>query len=230
MKMFSRVLKLLYPEVCECCGRSLVEGETVICLHCRASMPRVANDLFGFGPVHERLASSVALERTAAMMHYFRGSPYTDLIHRAKYQGRPEIVRRLARSFARELAPAGFFDGIDIIVPVPLHPLRLLTRGYNQSEEIARGLADITGIPVVRALKVDRIHTSQTRRNAYTRWLNATDAYRLRRPTPVTDQHILLVDDVITTGATMLACCTAIRATAPAARLSVLSLALTLKS
>lgn len=230
MNIFRRALNLLYPDVCECCGRSLVEGETVMCLHCRAAMPRVDNDLFGFGPVHERLASTIAIERAASMMLYFRGSVYTDLIHRAKYQGRPEIVRRLARSFARELQSKGFFDGIDMIVPVPLHTLRLLTRGYNQSEEIARGLADVAGLPVVNALKAGRIHATQTRRNAYTRWLNASGAYTLRQSAGITDQHILIVDDVITTGATMLACCSAVTDAAPAARLSVISLALTRKT
>ncbi len=142
----------------------------------------------------------------------------------AKYSSRPVVARKIARRFARELSLDGFFDGIDMIVPVPLHRWKLMRRGYNQSDYIARGIADVTGIEVSHSLVASRGHATQTARNSYQRWVNAGSVYELRDGASVAGRHVLLVDDVITTGATLLACCEAIHRVEPSARLSVLAL------
>ena len=110
------------------------------------------------------------------------------------------------------------------IVPVPLHRWKLMRRGYNQSDYIARGIADVTGIEVSHSLVASRGHATQTARNSYQRWVNAGSVYELRDGASVAGRHVLLVDDVITTGATLLACCEAIHRVEPSARLSVLAL------
>ncbi len=223
-KIADFLLDLVYPRVCEVCGRSLLGDEDVMCLHCLYGLPRMNVHNDNFNSIHKRLAGSVPVERAAGYFHYYRKSPYNEIIHRAKYQGRPMLVKKLAARFARELQPSGFFDGIDLIVPVPLHRFKLIRRGYNQSMYIARGLSEVTGIPAGDNLVSVKPHPSQTLRSDFLRWLNAQSVYGVRDPHLIAGKHLLIVDDVITTGATMLACCNALRDTVAGVRISVLSL------
>ena len=221
------LLRIIFPEVCEVCGRSLVKGEKVMCLHCDVSMPRTLVHNDEFNVIHRRLAGSTPIDRAAGMFYYYRESEYARLIHVAKYNSRPIVARQLAEMYACELKPDGFFDGIDVILPVPLHKLKLIRRGYNQSEEIAQGLSAVTGILVGDNLVALRGHSTQTKKNSYSRWVNAQGVYAVERGDEFEGKHVLVVDDVITTGATLLACCEAIHRVAPTARISVLSLAVT---
>lgn len=221
------LLRIIFPEVCEVCGRSLVKGEKVMCLHCDVSMPRTLVHNDEFNVIHRRLAGSTPIDRAAGMFYYYRESEYARLIHVAKYNSRPIVARQLAEMYACELKPDGFFDGIDVILPVPLHKLKLIRRGYNQSEEIAQGLSAVTGIMVGDNLVALRGHSTQTKKNSYSRWVNAQGVYAVERGDEFEGKHVLVVDDVITTGATLLACCEAIHRVAPTARISVLSLAVT---
>lgn len=178
-----------------------------------------------FSLLHQRLAGRMLFERVGAMFWYYRDTPYAHLIHHAKYDGRPRIGRILARRYAVKLRADGFFDGIDAIIPIPLSPLKMLRRGYNQSDAIARGLSDISGINIIDGLKSTRYRATQTRRNAYARWLNARNGFK-----PVTERlqgvsHVLIVDDVLTTGATILAAAEAIHSFNPAISISVFTLA-----
>lgn len=221
------ILAVIYPDICAVCGTTLVAGERVICLGCLAAMPRTAIHLSDFNSIHARLAGPAKVDRTAAYFHYERSSPYAALIHKAKYRGMPRVAATLAGYFTRELLPSGFFDGIDIIEPVPLHILRLITRGYNQSEIIAGAISEITGIAVGRHLAA-RYHRSQTRLDAEERAKAARSTFHFAgNPADLDGRHILVVDDVVTTGATLAACCEAIRSAAPSARISVLTLAAT---
>lgn len=218
------LLGLVYPDLCEVCGRSLVSGEEVLCLHCLDALPRTGVHESDFNMLHKRLASTTPIERAAGYFHYYRESPYVEIIHRAKYGGRPELVEKMARRYARELAAAGFFDGIDVIAPVPLHKLKLWRRGYNQSRYIADGIRSVVSIPVVDNLVAARGHASQTSSGVFARWLNAGNVYDVRRPHELDGRHVLVVDDVVTTGATLLACCNALKSAAPSCRVSVLAL------
>lgn len=221
------LLRIIFPEVCEVCGRSLVKGERVMCLHCDVSLPRTRVHTDDFNVIHKRLAGSTPIDRAAGMFYYYRESEYARLIHVAKYESRPVVARRLAEAYARELMPDRFFDGIEVILPVPLHSSKLISRGYNQSEEIAMGLSAVTGIVVGDNLVARRSHSTQTKKNSYSRWVNAQGVYDVDCGDDLEGKHVLVVDDVITTGATLLACCEAIHRVAPTARISVLSLAVT---
>ena len=221
------LLRIIFPKVCEVCGRSLVKGERVMCLHCDISLPRTRVHTDDFNAIHKRLAGSTPIDRAAGMFYYYRESDYARLIHVAKYNSRPIVARQLAETYARELLPDGFFDGIDVILPVPLHSIKLISRGYNQSEEIAKGLSAVTGIMVGDNLVARRGHSTQTKKNSYSRWVNAQGIYDVVNGDEFEGKHVLVVDDVITTGATLLACCEAIHRVAPTARISVLSLAVT---
>lgn len=228
MKIFNSLLNLIYPNVCEVCGRSLVGNEQVMCLHCMADMPLTNAHRDDFSIIHKRLASTMAVERTAGYFYYFKNDDYTRLIHRAKYSGRPKLARQLALRFAHGLAEEGFFEGVDFAVPVPMHWMKLIRRGYNQSEEICHGVSAATGLPTERLLVATRGHRSQTALGGLGRWLNLQDVYRVRDgAVDFGGKHLLLVDDVLTTGATLLSCRKAIYEAFPNAKVSVLVLGVT---
>lgn len=223
----SRLASLVFPRLCPVCGRALVEGEETMCLHCRCAMPAINCRPFDNNSLHRHLASPVPIELAASMFVYTRGDVYVKLIHAAKYNGRPALARRLAREFALQLSADGFFSSIDCIIPVPLHWWKQIRRGYNQSEAIASGIASVAALPVITDALSAAGHSSQTRHSRSERWLNASSVYVCSRRLPPSVGHVLVVDDVITTGATMLACCNALRQRYPYLRISVLSLAAT---
>lgn len=220
-------VNLIFPNVCTVCGRTLVRGEKVMCLDCRLSLPVTNLHRQQPNAIHERLFSiGHPIERAASLFHYYRENKYARLIHDTKYRGRPVVGRTLAASHATELQTAGFFDGIEAIVPVPLHFFKRLQRGYNQAGEIAEAISTVTGIPVADALSAT-FHRSQTRKNAHERLLNTRNVYSVSDAGSIDGLHILLVDDVITTGATLLSCIEAVKRTCPSCRVSVYSLAIT---
>ena len=176
--------------------------------------------------MEQLFAGKVPIERATGYFYYQKSSPYAQILHDIKYRNRPQMGLWLTARAAGEMRASGFFDGIEAIVPVPLHPSKLAQRGYNQSDYLARGLAQALDIPVIDALKSTRAHGSQTRRGATDRWLNAQHAYALRaaKAQLLEDMHILLVDDVVTTGATLEACAHALLAI-PGVRVSLFTLA-----
>lgn len=218
---------IIFPNVCTVCHRTLVSGEKFLCLECLMDMPLTNFHKSASNSLTERLfCRTVPIEKAASMFYYRRNNPYTTLIHDTKYRGRPDVGRYLASFHAAELMNAGFFADIDLLVPVPLHFLKQLKRGYNQAEKIAEGLASVSGLPVVTPLMASW-HRSQTRKDAHARFRNTVGAYSLRSVDDIENKHILLVDDVITTGATILACADAVKTASPATRISVYSLAAT---
>lgn len=222
------LVDLFFPRVCTVCHTPLVEGEDVMCLGCRIGLPKVTFKDFSHNELLDRLASLRApLERGASLYHYVSGTPYVQLIHDTKYNRRPCVGRKLAHAHASELLNAGFFDGIDLLMPIPLHFTRQWIRGYNQSYEIARGLSEATGIPIGDNLIASHPHSTQTRKNASQRRANSIGSFRVVHPDQLDSLHILIVDDVITTGSTILAGLETLHAAVPSARLSVYSLALT---
>lgn len=224
-RLLTGIVNLIWPDVCEVCGCSLVKGEKVLCLGCRLNLPRTNLHNQSFGPIHHRLASHVPIERAGGYFYYYRSGAFTRLIHAAKYRGRPNVARYLGAEYAREIMPDGFFDNMDLILPVPLHRFKLWKRGYNQTDYIAQGVRDVTKLPIAHNLVAIKGHSTQTRKGAYLRWLNTRNIYGVEHSEELEGKHVLVVDDVLTTGATLLACCEAIHRTAPTATISVLTLA-----
>lgn len=233
--MFSRlkpwldgIIRLVYPEVCEICGQSLVSGETVLCTGCNSKMPRTLNHRRGpMSPVHRRIFGKTPVERAASMFDYVKQSPYAGLVHLMKYNNRPDLAVKMGEMFARELAPDSFFDGITRLVPIPVHYSRRLKRGYNQTEKIAEGISKVTSIPIVNSLSAVKAHSTQTSFSAYERWKNVCDIYEVTDVASLENQHIALIDDVITTGSTVVSCCDAISRAVPTVKISVITLGAT---
>ncbi|MDE6490932.1 MAG: ComF family protein [Muribaculaceae bacterium] len=225
-RWIKEIAAVIYPDLCHVCNRSLVDGESALCLECLASMPRTGLQHHAeFNDIHRRVAGHAPIDRAAAYFHYDRDSGYSRLIHHAKYGSHPGLARKLGARCADEFNRDHFFDGIDIIEPVPLHWWKQLRRGYNQSHEIALGISSVTGIPVASHLSA-RHHSSQTRLTAASRRSNATGTYSASDCSAIDGLHILIVDDIITTGSTMNSCAAALHDMAPRSTISLLAMGL----
>ena len=208
ISLLHRVLDVVAPRFCVVCGRRLSVSEQVICAACNLHLPRTDFCRHPLDNVLARLFwGIIPVERAAALFYYEAGSQVANILYDLKYHNHPEIGHVMGRIMAREFQEAGFFDGIDVMVPIPLSRSREFWRGYNQSVELARGISDITGIPVaakaIRRLRFDKSQTSMRRPE---RQENVEGVFQLKAADAVSGRHVLLVDDVITTGATMTAC------------------------
>lgn len=205
MKWISDLIDLIFPRHCAVCGELLSRQERDICLNCLYTLPKIE-------PCHkleieQTFWGKVDIERATSFMYYRKGSPYNSLMHKLKYRNAPETGTRLAEMAAKELVDSGFFNGITRIVPIPLSKKKLRKRGYNQSEYIAIGLSRITGIPVDTGLmRRDIPNETQTHKNRDERWENVKDIFSVTTPYTMENEHILLVDDILTTGATLCSC------------------------
>ena len=203
-------LDVLMPRLCPVCGKPLRGHERWLCVRCLDRLPVTHLEDTEFNAMEQLFAGQVPIERATAYFYYEKDAPYAAILHDIKYHSMPGMGRWLASLAARQMAPGGILAEADCIVPVPMHRSKLAKRGYNQSESIAQGLADVLGIPVVEALAATRPHDTQTRKSAHERWVNSQGLYALSGKTNVDGCNVLLVDDVVTTGATLLTCAKAL--------------------
>jgi ComF family protein len=227
MKALANLLNLFFPNLCRLCKKQLVEGEEQLCLECLYHLPHTRFHARPDNPVVYLMADKEKLSHASAYLYYYKGSKTQELIHSIKYHDNKELGYLLGRYAARELHTAGNpLCEAGIILPVPLHPRKEKQRGYNQSEWIANGLSSILHIPVNHTLLVRTVTTeSQTRKAVYERWLNVKEAFSVTCPEELAGKHVLLVDDVITTGATVGACIDVL-SVIPGIRISLFALAI----
>lgn len=224
MRLLKDILHLLFPQRCACCGEKLSVQENVVCSSCMLALPRTGYHRFEESKLDRVFMGHFPFGRAVSFFFYV-GESNIKLIHNMKYHGRPEIGRFLGGAYACELLPSGFFNDIDLIVPVPLHWRRRLGRGYNQSYHIAKGVGEVAHIPVDDGvLKRVRYNVSQTTRSRIGRLQNVKDIFKMEHPERIEGKHILIVDDVVTTGSTIISCGKEL-AKVPGVKVSVLSLA-----
>jgi ComF family protein len=205
--LFDDFISLLFPRLCNGCGNHLLRGEELVCLDCRLSIPRTGYETVRDNEVEKLMWGRCYLERAAAFSFYTRGSRIRRIIHSLKYKGVKELGPWAGKYYGSTLISSGFMDGIDMIIPVPLHLSKQRKRGFNQSELICSGLSEATGIQLnTTALARVTPSETQTRRSRFERWKNVEGIFRLTDSEQVKGRHILLVDDVITTGSTIEAC------------------------
>ena len=209
MKWISDLIDFIFPRHCIVCGELLSSGEKDICVNCLIALPQI--DEPQLKELEKTFWGIVQVERAAAYMYYIKGSPYNRLLHCLKYKNRPEVGVRMASIAAKELAANNFFDGIDAIVALPLSKKKLRKRGYNQCDYIAEGLSRVTGISSIKGcVERTRANETQTHKNRNERWKNVEGIFSVTKPEILRGKHILLIDDVLTTGATLSSCATAL--------------------
>jgi len=198
-------ISLFFPRYCLACEQALVKGEDMICTGCLLELPRsdAGHDAAFFGRLHGRLP----LKEVFALYKFSKGSRVQHLLHALKYRQHPELGVALGRLAGHDLRARNLHHQIDLIVPVPLPEKRKRVRGYNQSERFGHGLAEVLQLPCSdEAMRCVGKTQSQTRRGKIQRWLNVKDSFEIADAQAIKGQRILLVDDVITTGATAEAC------------------------
>lgn len=225
-KILNDLLNLFFPKLCMICQTPLIGGEEHICLKCLCDLPRTGYDFLQENPVTYLFAGKVPVYRATAFLHYEKGGHVQQLIHSLKYHDNREIGFRLGRMAGLRYGKAILSEGPDVLLPVPLHPKKKRQRGYNQSEWIARGLNSILKLPVdTTSLRRVKETETQTRKLVYERWQNVQNIFAVTDAKALEGKHILLIDDVITTGSTIGACAEALL-TVPGVRVSVVVMAI----
>lgn len=210
MKWISDLIDLIFPRTCVVCGELLSPQEKDICINCLSTLPKI--EKIHLDEIEKSFWGKVEIERATSFMYYHKNSPYNNLIHCLKYKNRPDTGDRLAFLAAKEIAESGFFDDIDAIVPLPLSKRKMRQRGYNQCDYIAKGLSRATGIPVIKnAVKRLKSNETQTHKSRDERWQNVEGIFALSDATLLEGKHILLIDDILTTGATLASCAKSIK-------------------
>lgn len=203
----SDLVGLLFPNLCNACGTPLFQSESLICTKCLYDLPFTDYHQHAENRVAKQLWGRLPLNGAMAMLYFRKGAKVQNLIHNLKYNGKTDVGIILGDLLGERLKNSSIYQGIDFIIPVPLHQKKLRLRGYNQSTFIAEGVANKLAIPFSEKILIRTISTeSQTKKSRYNRYENMKAVFRIDKPEHIIDKHILLVDDVITTGATLEAC------------------------
>lgn len=218
---------ILWPPVCHICGSLRDADMPWLCRRCLEHLPRAHFSAWQRNPMTLAMAGKIPFERAAAFLIYNPKGVMREVFHDFKYRGFSRLAKYMGVVAARDLEMASFFNGIDYLTPVPLYWQKRLHRGYNQSELIARGLGMTLNIPVSESLKATLPHFTQTGMNAEQRAANTRGIFSYRPAPAERGRNICIVDDVFTTGSTLLSCAATILSADPEARLSFFTLAYT---
>lgn len=199
---FTEIFRLFFPERCAACGNVLPDGSYLLCPHCRWDMPLTGYCGVHDNPVYRKFGGLLPVAEASSWLFFVSHSRYRDMIHSFKYRGQWEISRKLGSLMGDALHESGLYDSVDAVVPVPLHSMRRLRRGYNQAEYLAEGIACGLGKPLCTGNVVRSRHnrSQASTRVRDERWDNVKNIFSVRHPEALDGRHILLVDDVLTTG------------------------------
>lgn len=216
---------LFFPRNCAGCGKNLFSNEEYLCALCLYQLPKTNFHLAEDNMLMRVFWGRVYLQKAASFYYFSKGGLVQRMIHQLKYKDNQEIGQYIGQLYGKVLKESSFCDDFDFLIPVPLHRKRQRKRGYNQSEVFARGLSETSGVPVETRLLL-RITASktQTRKSKFMRWKNVEQLFAIKNPETFRGKHLVLVDDVITTGATLEACAHALEKI-EGVKISVISIA-----
>jgi ComF family protein len=200
-------LHLLFPHVCAGCGNDVLTTETALCMQCIEAMPETNFEIHTGNPVEKLFWGRLPLHAATAQFYFTKESLLQHLMHQFKYKGNKELGLQLGKLMGRQLLKSDRFTGIDALIPLPLFPAKEKRRGYNQATLLCNGMAAVTSIPVLNNVITRPQHTeTQTKKGRIERWQNIEGKFMLSKPEAIAGKHLLLVDDVVTTGATLESC------------------------
>lgn len=207
MRYLNDFISLFYPRTCFSCGNRLVTNEKVLCTACHLNLPKTNFHLLSDNPINKVFWGRVVVESATSLYFYTKGGKVQYMIHQLKYKNHKEVGIYLGELLGNELIESSLFKDVDLIIPIPLHQKKLKKRGFNQAEVFAIGLGNVMNKTVDSRTVIRTIATStQTKKGRYKRWENVNEIFKVTDSDVLSGKHILLVDDVITTGATMEAC------------------------
>ena len=198
---------LFYPHICAGCGSDLLEKGETVCLHCYTNLPETGFFALPGNPIEKIFYGRLEVKQASAGYYFTKNSVMQRLVHQLKYNGNQDVGRQLGQWMGLQLKNSGRFAGINALIPLPLFPDKEKKRGYNQATVLCEGIADIIDIPVLKEIVLRKRYTdTQTKKGRSERWANVDGSFEISDPSQLQNKHLLLVDDVITTGATMEAC------------------------
>ncbi|MGK7391913.1 MAG: ComF family protein [Candidatus Cyclobacteriaceae bacterium M2_1C_046] len=207
MSIFTDFMGLFFPRTCEACDGAMVKKEEIICSNCLHNLPRTNSHRYNLDALNSKFYGKQQVKDTWCFLYFKKDSPVQRLLHRLKYENKPEIGNFIGRLFGTELKKDLKEISFDSIIPVPLHKTRQKRRGYNQSEHFALGLGEILDLPVdTDSVKRIKRSQTQTKKSRIERWENVAEIFEVQDVSKVKNRSILVVDDVMTTGSTLEAC------------------------
>ncbi len=208
MHIFKGISQIFFPNICFCCENVLTNQEKVICTYCLHNLPVTNYTLTKDTSVLKVFYGRVAIENATALLFYQKKGIVQNLIHHLKYRNQQKIGTFIGNWLGAEMKESNQFNEIDYIIPVPLHSKRLKERGYNQVTKFGKQLADVLEVPYLEnVLSRKKANKTQTNKGRMDRWNNVIELFYLENVLLFENKHILLIDDIITTGATIEACC-----------------------
>lgn len=220
-------LHLFFPHHCEGCHTDVLHNDQLLCAACKDKLPETGYCITPHNPVEKIFYGRLPVQAAAAAWHFTKASLLQHLMFQLKYRNNPGIGVYMGKLLGYKLKEAAAFSNVDVLVPMPLHPKKQHQRGYNQAQVICDGIAAVWHKPVISNAVIRASFTdTQTHHSRVERWENMKDVFQLQQPQLLQDKHILLVDDVITTGASIEACGSSVLQAANSV-LSVASLAFT---
>ncbi len=224
----SDAIHLFYPHVCVGCGSDVIETTQTLCAQCFAALPQTDYFLYANNPVERLFAGRIIVQSAGSAFYFTKKSLLQNLLHEIKYKGNKEAGLFVGKQIGIAIQQSNRFEDIDMIVPLPLNSKRLQQRGYNQATLLAKGIASVIEKPVNENIVFRRMNTeTQTGKNRADRWQNMQAVFGVKQKEAIEGKHVLLVDDIVTTGATLEACGEAILSI-PNTQLSIATAAHTL--
>ena len=199
-------LHVLFPHVCSGCGNDILGKESVLCMRCMEAMPETNFELHHNNPVEKKFWGRLPVLHATAQYYFTRESLMQRLMHQFKYKGNKELGFQLGKIMGESLKKSNRFE-IDALIPLPLFPVKEKKRGYNQATVLCEGIAESMQVPIFKDVIIRPQHTdTQTKKGRIERWLNMEGKFVLTKPEAIINKNVLLIDDVVTTGATLEAC------------------------
>lgn len=227
MNILGSIADFIFPRQCHICGETLAHDKKYICEPCLSRLPRTLYHRVKDNPMERRFMGQFPYRHATGHFFYSRESDVAVLMHDLKYRKFKGLAVFLGEIVAKELLLSGFLSEIDCLIPIPMHFFKKAKRGYNQTEEISKGISNVTGIRTAQNLKAVRGHKTQTSMTLEQRLKNIDGVFRVINPEELKDKKILIVDDVCTTGSTLSSAATVLAESVENCEISILTLGVT---